>query len=197
MSTPTYAPPLSYYVGLFTSQYRTGTAKSIQANFAALMQPIADINTCAALINSDYDIDTAVGVQLDVIGQIQGQSRVLPFQPSGGVSPILTDADYRILLYAKRGINLWNGKIQSLYPLWETLFPLGSIIFVDNQNMSATIFLTGTFSSIQQDMITNGLIVPRPETVLYTYFIVSNLPLFGADLNNSLIAGADLGHASA
>jgi len=195
MPTPTYAPPLSYYVGLFTSQYRTGTSKSIQANFAALMQPIADINTCAALINGDYDIDSAVGVQLDILGQILGQSRVMSFQPSGSVSPILDDTTYRLLLYAKRGINNWNAKIPSLYPLWQTLFPGGTIIFIDNQNMTATIIIAGTFSSIEVDLITHGLIVPRPETVEYTYIVAPIFPIFGADLNNSYIAGADLGHA--
>jgi hypothetical protein len=77
------------------------------------------------------------------------------------------------------------------------LFPSGSIIFIDNQNMTATVILEGTFSSIETDLITNGLIVPRPEGVLYTYVIGATFPLFGADLNNSFIAGADLGHASA
>lgn len=203
MSTkPTFAPPLSYYVDLFTSEYRTGTSKSIQVNFATLMQPIADINTCAALINGDYELGTlaqpqAVGVQLDIIGQILGQSRVMPFQPSMSVSPILDDATYTLLLLAKQGINNWNGKIQSLYPLWQLLFPGGSIIFIDNQNMSATIILAGTFTSIQSDLIVNGLIVPRSETVQYSYIIGADFPLFGADLDNSYIAGADLGHASA
>jgi hypothetical protein len=146
------------------------------------------------LINSDYDIDTAIGVQLDVLGQILGQSRVMPFQPSMGVSPILDDTTYRLLLYAKRAINGWNAKIPSLYPLWQTLFPGGNIIFIDNQNMTATIIIAGTFTSIEIDLITNGLIVPRPETVLYTYYTSPHFPIFGADLNNSFIAGADLGY---
>lgn len=193
MSSPTYCPPLSYYVGLFTSQYRTGNPKSIQGWFAVCMQPIADINTCVAGLNEDFDIDSAVGVQLDAVGLILGQSRIMPFQPSMSVSPILDDDTYRVLLYAKRGINTWNGKIQSLYPLWRILFPTGSIIFIDNQNMTATVILSGAFSSIETDLITNGLIVPRPEGVLYTYDISSNLPLFGADLDNAFIAGADVG----
>jgi hypothetical protein len=100
-------------------------------------------------------------------------------------------------LLAKEGINNWNGKIQLLYPLWQLLFPGGSIIFIDNQNMSATIILAGTFTSIQSDLIVNGLIVPRSETVQYSYIIGADFPLFGADLDNSYIAGADLGHASA
>jgi uncharacterized protein DUF2612 len=196
MSTLLYAPPLSYYVGLFTSQYRTGTPQSIQANFAALMQPIADINACAALLNQDYELGTAIGVQLDVLGQILGQSRVMPFQPSMSVSPILDDDTYTKLLLAKVGINTWKGKIPLLYPLWQMIFPGGSIVFIDNQNMTATVILVGSFSSIESDLIINGLIVPRPETVLYNYEFASNLPFFGSDFDNSFIAGADIGHCT-
>ena len=192
MTIPSYAPPLSYYANLFSSLYKP--ASKLNAWFNACMQPIADINTCSALICSDYDLDTAVGVQLDVLGQILGQSRTMPFQPSGSVSPILTDDVYRLLLKAKQGINNWNGKIPSLYPLWKKLFPIGTIVFIDNQDMSATITLTGSFSSIEQDLIMNGFIVPRSECVLYHYVLLSNLPLFGFDITSAYQAGFDVGH---
>jgi len=194
-STPITPPPLSYYLGLVSSQYKT--APNFAAWRAIKLKPLADIMSCAATITSAYDLDTAVGVELDILGQVIGANRTVPFQPSMGVSPILDDTTYRLLLYAKRGINTWNGKILSLYPLWQTLFPSGNIIFIDNQNMTATIILAGTFTSIQSDLIENDLIVPRPEGVLYKYVVAPSFPLFGADLKNSFIAGADLGHASA
>ena len=75
------------------------------------------------------------------------------------------------------------------------MFPSGNLVINDNQNMTATIIVAGTFTSIILDLITNGYIIPRPEGVLYTY-VTTTLPIFGADLNNSYIAGADLGHAS-
>ena len=195
MSSTPITPPLSYYLNLVSSEYKT--APNFLAWRTAKYQPFIDIMNCAASITAAYDLDTAVGVQLDILGQVIGANRTVPFQPSMGVSPVLDDATYRLLLYAKRGINTWNGKILSLYPLWQTLFPGGNIIFIDNQNMSATIILSGTFTSIQSDLIENDLIVPRPEGVLYKYVVAPSFPLFGADLNNSFIAGADLGHASA
>jgi len=190
------APLLSYYANLFTSQYRTNSPKSIQAWFSACMQPIADINACAATLNTAYELGTAVGVQLDKLGQILGQSRIMPFQPSDSVSPILDDTTYTKLLLAKVGINTWKGKIPLLYPLWQLIFPGGQIIVQDNQNMTATITLNGSFTSIEKDLIGNGLIVPRPEGVLYNYVFGTDLPYFGADLNNGYIAGADLGHTT-
>jgi hypothetical protein len=94
---------------------------------------------------------------------------------------------------AKIAQNQWNGKIGSLYPLWVQLFPGGRIAILDNQNMTATIILSGAFSSILQDLITNGLIIPRPEGVMYTY-IFPVLPALGFDSAPSFIAGFDSGH---
>jgi hypothetical protein len=126
------------------------------------------------------------------LGAIAGAGRTVGFQPSDSVSPVLDDATYRIYIKAKIAQNQWDGTITSLYAIWKYLFPVGSIIIADNQNMTATIFLSGSFTSIIQDLITNGYIVPRPEGVLYTYDF-AELPAFGFDLDNSFVAGFDVG----
>src|SRR5277367_3412436 len=77
---PNFKQPLSYYLNLFTSQYKN--SPNLQAWQAVLMQPIDDLTTCMAGFNADYDLDTAIGVQLDTLGQIIGVSRTVPFQPS-------------------------------------------------------------------------------------------------------------------
>jgi len=59
--------------------------------------------------------------------------------------------------------------------------------------MTCDIVLTGSFTSIIQDLIVNGYIVPRPEGVLYNY-IFGDLPIFGTDESTAFIAGVDLGH---
>src|ERR1035441_7126188 len=129
------APSLSYYANLFTSQYRTNSPKSIQAWFSACMQPIADINACAATLNAAYQLGTAIGVQLDKLGQILGQSRIMPFQPSDSVSPILDDTTYTKLLLAKVGINTWKGKIPLLYPLWQLIFPVDKLFYRSEKDL--------------------------------------------------------------
>ena len=79
---------------------------------------------------------------------------------------------------------------------WQNLFPGGSIAIDDGQNMSATIILSGGFTSIIKDLITNGYIVPRAETVQYTY-VFSTLPIFGfCSTNTAYIAGFGVGHWS-
>jgi hypothetical protein len=144
-------------------------------------------------IDIAYDIDNASGNQLDVIGELLGVSRTVPFQPSGGISPVLDDDTYRTLLYATQAKNNWDGKTASLYPIWKFIFPNASLSIIDHQNMTADIVFSGNLSSIEQELILNGLIVPRPETVLYNPSATSSI-IFGFDLNNATISGFDIGH---
>jgi hypothetical protein len=187
-----YNPSLQYYLNLFTSQYQN-SAKYLRWTQLA-WQPISDLVLCLTLMSTNFNLIEAVGNQLDILGEVIGISRTLPFQPSGGRSPVLDDYTYRLLLNATILKNKWDGKLVSIYNIWSNLFPSGRIIINDNQNMTATIIISGSFDSLIVDLIENGFIVPRPEGVQYTYTLAT-LPIFGADLNNSYIAGADLGHA--
>jgi hypothetical protein len=113
-------------------------------------------------------------------------------------SALLDDADYLLLIQAKIIQNNWNGQGQGansvLWQAWQTMFPGGHIYLTDNQNMTCSILLTGTFSVLQQQMITNGLIIPRPQAVEYIY-LFPELPAFGFDdLNPTFVAGFDQGH---
>jgi len=105
--------------------------------------------------------------------------------------PTLGDNDYRNLLLATVVRNNWNGQQDSLYAYWNLLFPGTSIAIQDNMDMTANVFITGNFSATMLALITGGLIVPRPQGVQYNY--IFNLPTFGCDLNNALVAGVDVG----
>lgn len=185
--------PVGYYDSKLTSEYSRAT--KFHKWLLYCLRISDDISNCLASVPVAFDLDFAIGVQLDILGQLIGASRSVPFQPSGGVSPILDDKTYRILLKATIANNTWDGTIGSLYPIWNDLFPGGRIAIIDNQNMTATIIMTGTFTSIIQDLITNGLIVPRPQAVAYTYEF-GNIPFFGFDLNNAFIAGFNIGNWS-
>lgn len=184
-------PSIGYYLSLLTHQYQN--SPNLIAWLSACLQPFIDVGVLAGQMVNAFDLNAAIGPQLDVIGQIVGANRTVGFQPSGGVNPRLNDPTYRILLAAKIAQNQWNGQIDSLYTLWPTLFPGGTITFIDNQDMTATIILSGSFTSIDQDLIVNGYIIPRPEGVLYNYTF-SMLPILGFDQNNTFVAGFDLGH---
>lgn len=190
-SAPIETLPLGYYISLVTSEYRN--SPKFLAFLTVLLKKFDDISQCLVAMDMAWDLDNAVGVQLDAVGSIVGANRTVGFQPTGGVSPVLNDATYRVYIKARAAQNQWDGKIDSLQPIWATLFPTGSIVIGDNQNMTATIFIDGTFTSIEKDLILNGYIVPRPQGVLYTY-IFDTFPIFGCDLSNTWVAGVDLGH---
>jgi hypothetical protein len=183
--------PLGYYLGLVTSEY----ANSVKMNalLKVLLRKFDDVSQVLVRMDTAIDLDVAVGAQLDMLGAVAGAGRTVGFQPRAGVSPVLDDTTYRLYIKAKIAQNQWDGTITSLYPIWQTLFPGGSIIILDNQNMTADLTLTGSFTSITQDLITNGYIVPRPEGVLYTY-LFGVLPFFGFGSSPGFIAGFGEGH---
>lgn len=191
---PIYAQPVSYYLGLLTSEYRL--APNLNKWLTRELNYLDGASTVIQGITEAYDLDSAVGVQLDVLGSIVGgaaASRTVGFQPTGSVSPVLDDDTYRLLIRATIANNLWDGTQSALYPLWASLFPGGTIVIEDQQNMSCNVIMSGTFTSIIKDLISNGYIVPRPEAVQYAY-IFAELPIFGFDLNTDFIAGLDVGH---
>jgi hypothetical protein len=265
-----FAEPIDYYLSLVTSEYQ-GPAPNMLAWLQVNLQLMADSAACLAEMLNAFNLNTAIGVQLDTIGVIVGQSRAVAFQPtgigtvavfaagssyvvgdivtvveggaSGGqlhitsigaggavtglavieqgngyvaatglmttggsgtglevyilttVSPVLDDANYRILLQCRIAQNHWNGQIDGIQAFWSTVFPGGTIIIQDHQNMTATVYVSAAFNSILEDLIVNGYIVPRPEGVLFN-FVLAELPVFGFDQNSNYVAGFDIGKFS-
>jgi hypothetical protein len=148
---PIEALPIGYYLNLLTSEYSNSV--KLQKLLYVLLKKFDDVSQCLVQMDTAFDLDSAVGAQLNMLGQVAGVSRVLPFQPSFGVSPVLNDATYRLLIKAKIGQNQWDGTQGTLYAIWINLFPTVSIAVGDNQNMTATLFIGGLPSSIIIDMI--------------------------------------------
>ena len=188
---PIESLPIGYYQALLTSEY--ALSPKLNQLLYVLLKKFDDVSQVMVQLDTALDLDIAVGAQLDMLGSIVGANRTVGFQPSGGVSPVLDDATYRIYIKAKIAQNQWDGTLVGLYPIWASLFPDGKIIIIDNQNMTCDITLTGTFTSILQDLIVNGYIVPRPEGVLFN-FIFGTLPFFGFGSSPGFIAGFGEGH---
>lgn len=182
--------PVSYYLNLITSEHRD--KPNFIAWLTAFIQPLDDASSLSDLIGTFYDIDTAIGVQLDTLGESIGQGRQVNFQPTNGGSPILNDNDYRVLLKAKIVKNQWKGLIQTLQPVWQVLFPGGALIVKDNQDMTMDVYIGGTFTLTMRDLVRNGYMIPKPAGVRVNYYF-GDIPFFGFDLSNQFIAGFDTG----
>jgi len=186
---------ISYYLKLTTSLYRN------KPNFISwltvLLTPFNDLNKVLDTLYSNFDVDNAVGDQLDIIGELIGQTRTLNFQPTDGSSPTLDDATYQTVLKAKMGLNQWKGQAADIESLWATLFPNGAVIMQDNQDMSITVGVAGiSITQTMRDLIREGYIVPRPQGVKMKYFFASKLPMFAYGLDNNYQSGYGKGYWS-
>jgi len=181
---------IDYYLQLVTSEHRD------KPNFIGWLttglEKIDDINNIANGFSSAFDIDIAIGNQLDMLGQIVGQERQVNFQPTGGGSPILDDINYRLLLKATIVQNVWKGEISTLQPIWQVLFPEGALIVQDNQDMTMTVAIAGNLSLIERDLVRNGYIVPKPQGVHINYYF-GDIPFWGCDVNNQYVSGFNQG----
>jgi hypothetical protein len=178
------------YLNLITSQYQNSL--KFLAWLRVVLQKLNDATALLATMATYFDLDLAIGSQLDVLGQYLNQSRILSFIPAGQATNVLGDSDYRFLLKATVIKNNWNGKVPSYAAAWAMMMPDGQIFIDDNQDMTMTVYVAGNFSAVKQSLIENGLVVPKPAGVLLNYYF-GVYPVFGYDLANSYVAGYDVG----
>lgn len=111
----------------------------------------------------------------------------------------LQDADYRILLKLFVAMNEWNGTVPGIYSIWNSIFASEGyqIVVQDNQDMTMTVvFLNPPFDTVILALLTEGYFLLRPAGVGITGFYQpsGNGPIFGFDIENSLVAGWDVGY---
>lgn len=163
--------PLSNYLSQICGNFR-GSTKFL-AWLAANLTPYQDGIACLNTFDQAFGLLTAVGPQLDVLGAILGQPRTVGFQPRFGVSPVLDDTTYRLLLQATIYRNHWSGKLIDLWPGWFAIFPSSKLLISDHEDMTVSLLVGLSASTIVEDLITNGYIIPRPQGVLYNITIQS------------------------
>ena len=179
------------YLNLITSEHRD--KPKFQAFVRLLLTPIINLQILNHEMMSILNLNTSKGDQLDKIGDILGLPRQVNFQPTGGISSILNDDYYRLILKAKVAKNQWDGTKQGLYDLWKNLFPENPVLIVDRQNMTATVVVVGLTDSLSRELILNGYIVPKPVGVRYEYGFTDR-PIYAQDLDTNWLKGFDEGY---
>jgi len=144
-------------------------------------RPLSDVSSAMYGLISAFDIDDAVGIQLDALGEWIGRSRIVsqpiagvyfsfntdglgwdqgvwqgPYDPDSGFTS-LSDDTYRIVLKAKIAINNWDGQNDSLPPILEAALEGSGLKMqiVDNQDMtiSVWVFPETDISLVSQELI--------------------------------------------
>ncbi len=155
---------------------------------------IEEINPCIQVynqINALFNLDIAMGDQLDKIGELLGVTREIPLKlPSG---TILEDHFFKKVIRSKIYKNHWDGTREQLNNIMDALFPGTNWDIVDNQDMSVDIFLDNRkLNTVDQLLLENGYYIPKPVGVRYNFHLTSDA-LFGYDTDTQYIKGWDKG----
>lgn len=167
------------YLNLITSEHNQKS--KFMAFLTSALDKINDGMTAANSISNAFDVDSAIGVQQDTLGQVIGQLRDIGV-PLTGSSSILDDDHYRIVLKAKIARNQWDGTIGQIYDIWNGAFPGSTLQIIDNQDMTMQAVVTNLTDNLSVELVTAGLIVPRPMGVTLIIIADTNIsdsPYFG------------------
>jgi hypothetical protein len=212
---------ISSWLSLVTSEHRD--RPKFIAFLSMLLQPIADIQAVVRTIPSLFDLDVAVGAQLDIVGLWVGVTRNLTValpniyfsfgvaglgfgeaiwrtsnDPLTGLV-ILTDDAFRTLIRARIANNQWDGTIPGAYTVWELAFTGTGIgvLIQDYGNMHMLFALTGpTLDAVTEALLKNGYLNLKPAGVLIVAYVtptVPNVPYFGFGVQNPSISGFGTG----
>jgi hypothetical protein len=138
---------LGDYLGRVTPYY--DTLPRYMNMLAALIQPLVDAQVMLAKLRSDFDIDTAIGIQLDQVGMWVGRTRYVTkpvtgvffgfdqptlrvgfdqgvwlgrYTPTDAITA-LDDETYRSILKLQVLANHWDGTLASISLALNSVFP--------------------------------------------------------------------------
>lgn len=211
---------VEYYDSLITSEHLN--SPKFVATVEAITSPLVSVQETLETIISEFDIDSAVGVQLDIVGQWIGLSRYLTeeitgvyysvngtedegvdfgvlkgvFDPDTGIIA-LPDDIYRIFLKIKIAANHWDGSIPGAYAAFADIFSnTAYMIIIDNQDMSMSVGLVGfQLGAIGVSFLQQEEFPFRPEGVRVKEYILdpNGDPLFAVGIENEKFAGVNFG----
>ena len=147
------------------SQYEN--SENLKHLLQVFLEELHEIEVCLNDIQLQKDIDLAVGVQLDGIGEHLGKNR------EG-----LSDTDYRRVLKVKRIINAGEGQYSTMKSLWRTLlgstaatvlpeYPAGVALYSDVG--TPTIETLDLFTSALPSTVTASLLASYDNTDAFCF----------------------------
>lgn len=156
---------MSKYTELITNYHATKPLFVQHVDLST--RPLTDVSTSLDGLITAFDLDNAVGVQLDILGEWIGRKRTVsvpisgiyfswdteglgydqgvwqgPYDPDTGYTA-LSDETYRVILKAKIAINNWDGTNDSLPPILDSALAGSGIRMqiVDNQDMTISLWV--------------------------------------------------------
>lgn len=153
----------TYYADLLISQYKD------KPNAYAMIKAIVDMAIMDLLpvdMRDAFDIDTAIGAQLDLLGKYQGIDRY-SFGPNGDFT--LTDAEFRSLIKMAIVKNSSDSSLKTINDLLFKYFPTEVQVF-DSLDMRIH-YLVDIVSDNLLYAFINEVLLPKPMGVQITAII--------------------------
>lgn len=206
------------YTTLITSEH--ADKPNFVATVALTAGAFGGISDTLLQMSQIFNVDTAVGDQLDKIGEWVGVSRIQnapitdvffsfdiaglgwdegswrsPFDPTTGIIS-LDDRTYRAFIKATIALNYWDGTVgqaQEIGMSYLTDFGLIAVV-LDNMDMSMDVLIIGSgVSQVLKSLFQQGLFPPKAAGVRINNYYFSDTPLFGLDLDTLFVKGLDEG----
>jgi hypothetical protein len=210
---------LDEYLALIPAQHRH--KPRYMATVEALLKPLQGTGDLLEELRLAFDLDTAIGAQLDAVGVRVGRSRLVdapldgvyfswdtegvgwdegiwkgPHDPDYGLVSLPDDL-YRLLLMGKVAANAWDSTIPHAYEIWNTAFGgTSSIIFIeDHQDMSMTVGISGkALAALFLRLLLRGYVPLKPEGVRVEWVMVTVTgPIFAWDTRTDALDGWEIG----
>lgn len=199
------------YLSLITSWHRGRPRFEQVVDKSA--EPLRDLQTFLGHVPQDFDLDEAIGVQLDVVGEWVGRSRFISvpipdlyfswddeirgwdkgiwkgfYDPVYGISR-LDDDTYRLLLYTKIAANNWDGRVESADAALEIIFNAlggGSNLYIEDRLDNSMLFgVAQKIPSVLYLMLLSAGYIPLKPAGIKTYYVVTSV-------NNTPVFGFDV-----
>lgn len=141
-------PDLGYYLGLVTAWH--SDKPRFMNTLASLLMPVIEAQSLIESLTADFDLDTAIGIQLDQVGQWIGRDRYIrepiegvffsfddgggprtgfdqgiwlgPYDPTDKIAA-MDDETYRMVLKLQAIANQWDATVPSIVEAFNRVFP--------------------------------------------------------------------------
>lgn len=135
-------------------------------------------------------IDNATADVLNKLGELVGIKRNQIILTSG---LLIDDINYKKVIKGKIAQNYWDGTLDGFEDILNLIFDADfEFLVTDNQDMSIDVFIFGTYTALDNELLTKGYYTPKPMGVEVNFFTFAEVT-FGWDTDTVLIKGWDEG----
>ena len=153
----------NFYLDLIPSD--NYTKPKFMSLVKSVLEGAVDTGAIDETIEDSFDVYNAAGVQLDIIGELVGISRLLPFTLDSGTRE-MDDEEYRLMILLKIAKNNWDGTNEGVRKAYASVLNGYDVNVIDHQDMTLTVVFFGAVSTRTVSILANMDFLLRPAGVL-------------------------------